>query len=302
MESNNIIFGSIAAVGIILYYAFKKAYASANDELLPPVDYHDLVTCIHHVRDSHYLLAHTPHTMENCMGFSINEGQAIILTCAKTKHLGSKYMLSMLKYPEFPGIPTSYCMGPNESLVTNLYNAGMFFRGDCIFTDLICQINGDNHLPAYMETYSTLVGLSVCAFILFNPSLFINVMGFGPDSFLSRLSWWHYGSIEKARNPLPLGGLATVALTCFTGYYTVDALSQGLVRPLQAVKVYNEGLTRYDYQPGLVSPNNMGENSAHVERHLCVLESRSFETSAILALGGFLSLKYLSIYLNKKFI
>ena len=304
MEGNNIILGSIA-VGIGLFYAFKKAYASANDELLPPVDYHDMITCIHHVRDSSYLLADTPRIMGNNMGFSVEQGEAIALMCAKTRYLDSKYvpvLRSMMNSHEFPGIPTLYSMGPSESIVMKLSSAGMFFRGDCLSTDLIYKINGDTHLPAYVETYCTLVGLSMCAFMLFQPSTFINGMGFGPSSFLSKLSWADYGSIAKASRPLPLGGLATVVLTCATGYSTVGVLSEGLVRSLQAVKVYNEGLTRYRYQPGPVTPGNMGENSARVKRHLCQLESRSFERSASLALGGFLSLKYLSAYLNNRFI
>jgi hypothetical protein len=317
METNGLILVSVA-VGMGLWYAFKKAYSSSHDELLPPIDYHDMISCIHHVRDSTYLLADTPRTMGNTMGFTAEQGKMFAVMCAEHRHFPLEHVSileSLMTTHESCGIPSLQSVGPRYGFYNQVSDAQNFFIGDCKFTDLICKFNDVFYIPSYIETGCTMVGLSACAFIFLQPSAFLNGMGFGANSFLAKLSWSDYGSIAKATNPLALGGLATTVLTCVTGYGTVSALSQGLVRPLQAVNVFYRGLNVYRYLPGPVTPGTsgvmegirelpdpryicIGENSQRVNLHIGHLQSRSFGTSTALALGGFVSLKCLSNTIN----
>jgi hypothetical protein len=154
-----------------------------------------------------------------------------------------------------------------------------------------------------------------CAFIFFNPGSFLNIMGFGADSFIFNLSWSNFGSLAQITTPLSLGTISTLFLTGSTAYGSASALSQGLVRPAQVANAYNHGLSNYRYRVGCVTPGSsgvmegprenynpddfcIGERSAQCQKIKVYLKSKSFGASASLAIGSLIGLKCISAFLN----
>jgi hypothetical protein len=320
MENGTVLLASVSvAAGLGLWYAFKSAFFTVEKVLLPPVDNKDMATAMHNARDNCYSLAGTPREMGTNMGFTPEEAHEVAVRCAEHKRISPELvdvLESMFGPHECYGIPTLLPEGRGFSWAYQLRDAREFYHGDSKFTEMFCKFNNEWFIPANIEAGCTLVGIAACVFIFFQPGTLVNGMGFGPTSFLSKISWSDYGSLEKVMNPLPLGGLASAVLACGTGCSTVSAISLGLIRPLQAVKAFKQGIWRYYYCDGPVAPNDssfmhgergapslpspyIGESSADVQSHITFRKSHSFVTSTALALGGFVGLKCLSNHLNQ---
>jgi len=99
-------------------------------------------------------------------------------------------------------------------------------------------------------------------------------------------------------NPVPLGGLLTVALTGITGAAYTSVLSQGLVRFEQAQMVAAKGqckplfLWPYNFLPDYDTPR-----VPFIQDDTSWLKSKSFGSSTLLTLGGFGMLHGLSNFL-----
>ena len=148
---------------------------------------------------------------------------------------------------------------------------------------------------------NSIAALGLGVYFIVNPSILLNTIGFGANSPLWNLSLSDYGSTAKLTdpmNPVPLGGLLTVALTGITGAAYTSVLSQGLVRFEQAQMVAAKGqckplfLWPYNFLPDYDTPR-----VPFIQDDTSWLKSKSFGSSTLLTLGGFGMLHGLSNFL-----
>lgn len=308
------------AVGAVAYYAWNWAFSTAQETLLPPMDLLDSVTGLHHVRDHSYLLSDTPRIPGNLMGFTEDQVKTIITTSLDLRGGTPSpndlpLLMNLVGSHESKGISFVTDQVTQDLTSRKIHDALIFYRGDCAFTDVITNFNKEVALSAHTETVCTCVALSAAAFIFFNPSSFLNIMGFGADSFISKLSWSNFGSLAQITTPLSLGAISTILLTGTSVYGSASALSQGLVRPMQVADAFNHGLSKYRYRVGCVTPGSsgvmegprenynpddfcIGERSAQTKKIKMYLKSKSFAAPASLAIGSLAGLKCISTLLN----
>ena len=305
----------------MIYYAWSWACDMAG-KLSPPLKVSDAVTGIHHTRDSVYLLSDTPREVGNNMGFTQDQVATIFKTSLQLrKKSGDFYpedlslLMKLVGSHESKGLSFITEQVPQELVYRKIGDVLKFYRGDCAFSDLIAQLNQEVVLNAHTETVCTFIGLSACVLVCFNPGTFLNVMGFGADSFIHKLSWNNFGSLTQIMKPSSLGAILSLFLTGTATYGSASALSQGLVRPVQAIDAYQNGLSLYRYRVGCVTPGSsgvmegprknynpddfcVGERSALCQQTKLYLKSKSFVTSASLGIGSVLGLKAISTMLN----
>jgi hypothetical protein len=303
----------------VVYYAWNWAFGMSA-KLAPPLKVADAVTGLHHTRDSVYLLLDTPRTLGNNMGFTQEQVETIFKTSLQLR--GSdvnpndlSLLMNFVGSHESKGLSYITEQVPQELTSRKIHDLLTFYRGDCAFSDLIAQLNKEVVLNAHTETVCTFIGLSACVFICFNPGTFLNIMGFGADSFIHKLSWNNFGSLTQIMKPSSLGAISSLFLTGTATYGSASALSQGLVRPVQAIDAYNNGVSLYRYRAGCVTPGSsgvmegprknynpgdfcVGERSALCQQTKLYLKSKSFVTPASLAIGSVLGLKSISAMLN----
>ncbi len=324
MENDSILLlvSTAAALAVTLWYAKKSASLTASEHLSSN-DYNQLVECVNHVKNGNYKLAAMSDMPTNLGTLSVFTREQIEMLAAV--YLQSKPDFKLMSLVERQDLLLEYffavrivaqdgkiIMPPGVLEVISAQAAARpkwvddpswvtWYQRDCQYTDLISHINNEWYCPSLIETGCTLAALGLGVYFIVNPSILLNTIGFGANSPLWKLSLSDYSSTAKLTdpmNPVPLGGLLTVALTGITGAAYTSVLSQGLVRFEQAQMVAAKGqckplfLWPYNFLPDYDTPR-----VPFIQDDTSWLKSKSFGSSTLLTLGGFGMLHGLSNFL-----